>query len=190
MYLSIFTLKYLSENYTCPIFILEYRNEKGDTIKIAEFRNDIHNAITLTVDNRLFYSDNLNLLYEFEAMYNLELHKIIQLDIVCDSNINLANKLNETMHRQDCMVKRPGTKLPVTEKGNQIVGTKVIPNLIMTKERERPKPSFYYQLKTSSNRRPLIFRGYNKTQEIADKSHKTYIDEANGLDDVIYRLEV
>lgn len=186
----IFNKKYISVNYTCPIYILEYRDDKGDNIKIAEFRNDIHNAITFTVDNKIFYSGNLNLVYKFEALYNLNLEKIIQVDIACDSNINLANKLNGTLHRPDCIIKRPGTKLPVSEKGNQIVGTKVIPNIIMTKMRERPKASFYYQLKTSGNRRPIVYRGYDKTEEISNKSHKTYIEDANGFDDVIYRFEV
>lgn len=186
----IFSRKYISINYTCPIFILEYRDTNGNIVKIAEFRNDIVNAITLTVDNKLFYCGNLNLLYEFEAMYNLELHKIIQLDIACDSNINLPKKLNDFMHRPDCTIKRMGTKLPATEKGNQILGTKVLPNIKTINDREVAKPSFYFQLWTSGNRRPLIYRGYNKTREIFEKSHKTYIEEANGFDDVIYRFEV
>lgn len=186
----IFSQKYLSVNYTCPIFILEYRDEKGETIKIAEFRNDIQHGITLTVDNRLFYSGNLNILYDFEAAYNLTLEKIVQIDVACDSNINLGSKLNDTIHRSDCTVKRPGTKLPTTERGNQIVGTKVIPNIKVVDERERPKVSFYYELRTSGSRRAIKYRGYNKSQEISAKSHKTYIEEANGYEDVIHRFEV
>lgn len=186
----IFSQKYMSVNYTCPIFIVEHISEEGEYIKIAEFRNDIHQAITLTVDNKLFYSGNLNLIYEFETVFNLSLLKINQIDIACDSNINLANKLNDIIHRPGCIIKRPGTKLPITEKGNQIVGTKVLPNIKVVNERERPKASFYYQLRTSVNRRPIIYRGYNKTQEISNMSHKTYIEEANGFDDVIYRFEV
>lgn len=186
----IFSRKYLSVNYNCPIFILEYRDEKGNIIKIAEFRNDIHQAITLTVDNKLFYSDNLNILFSFQTSFNLTLYRIVQIDIACDSNINLADKLNDIIHRPDCIVKRPGTKLPITEKGNQIVGTKVLRNIKVVNERERPKASFYYQLRTSVNRRPITYRGYNKTQEISNVSHKTYIEEANRFEDVIYRFEV
>lgn len=185
----IFSQKYMSVKYTNPIYILEYNNGK-ENIKIAEFRNDIQQAITVTVDNKLFYSGNFNLLYDFENIYNLTLEKIVQVDVACDCNLNLPRRLNDFIHRPDCVVKRMGTKLPVTEKGNQIVGTKVMPNIKITNEKERPKASFYYQLKSTGTRRPIIFRGYNKTQEIKDKSHKTYVEKANGFDDVIYRFEV
>ena len=186
----IFSPKYMAVNYTCPIYIVERINENGENVKIAEFRNDIHQAITVTVDNKLFYSDNLNLLYEFEAMYNLEFQNIIKLDVACDSNLNLPKKLNDFLHRPDCTIKRMGTKLPTTPKGNQIVGTKIMQNIKMTNGREQAKPSFYYQLKTSGSRNPIIYRGYNKTQEISEKSHKTYIEEANEYGDIIYRFEV
>lgn len=186
----IFSQKYMAVNYTCPIYIVEHISEKGEHVKIAEFRNDIQQAITVTVDNKLFYSDNLNLLYEFETIFNLELQKICKLDVACDSNINLPKKLNDFLHRSDCTLKRMGTKLPTTAKGNQIVGTKVMPNIKVTEGREQAKPSFYYQLRTSGNRNPIIYRGYNKSLEISEKSHKTYIEEANGFDDVIYRFEV
>lgn len=180
----------MAENYKCPIFIVEYITANQENIKIAEFRNDIKQAITVHVDNKLFYSGNLNLLYEFEKSFNLTLQKIRQLDVACDSNINLPKKLNDFIHRPDCILKRIGTKFPTTAKGNQIVGTKVLPNLKMTGEREVPKASFYHQLLTSGNRRPIIFRGYNKTDEITQKSHKKYIEEANGFADTIYRFEV
>lgn len=186
----IFSQKYMAVNYTCPIYIVEHVNRKGEHVKIAEFRNDIQQAVTVTVDNKLFYSGNLNLLYEFEDMFNLELHKIHKLDVACDSNVNLPKKLNDFIHRPDCTLKRNGTKLPTTAKGNQIVGTKVVPNIKTIIGRERAKPSFYYQLRTSSSHQPIIYRGYNKSQELSDKSHKTYIEQANGFDDVIYRFEV
>lgn len=186
----IFSQKFMSVNYTCPIFIVEYRTANEEHIKIAEFRNDILNAITLTVDNMLFYSDNLNLLYEFESYFNLTLEKIVQLDVACDSNLNLPKKLNDFIHRPECVLKRIGTKLPTTEKGNQIVGTKILPNIKVTSEKERPKASFYYSIRTSGNRRPIIFRGYNKSQEISEKSHKNYIEEADGFGGIIYRFEV
>ncbi|MDE7419239.1 MAG: hypothetical protein K2N35_03430, partial [Muribaculaceae bacterium] len=188
----IFSKKYLSVNYTNPIYILEYKNGNEDNVKIAEFRNDIQQAITVTLDNKLFYSGRLKLLYDFENLYNLTLEKIVQIDVACDCNINLPKKLNDFIHRCDCTVKRIGTKIPVTEKGNQILGTKVIPNIKIINDKEKPKASFYYNLKSSGNRRPIIFRGYNKTLEIKTKSHKTYIEEANGYgtDDVIYRFEV
>lgn len=189
-YIFIFSQKYMAVNYTNPIYILEYRNGGEDKVKIAEFRNDIHQAITMTIDNQLFYSGNLKILYHFEKIYNLTLENIVQIDVAYDANLNLPKKLNDFMHRSDCTVKRIGTKLPTTEKGNQIIGTKVIPNIKKINAKEMPKPSFYYQLKTSGNRRPIIYRGYNKSQEISDKSHKTYIEKANGFEDTIYRFEV
>lgn len=186
----IFTPKYMSENYTCPTYKAEYVNPRGEHILIAEFRNDIYQAITMRVDNKLFYTGNLNLLYKFEEAFNLSLQKIIQLDVACDSNINLPKKLNDFIHRPDCELRRIGSKLPSTAKGNQVVGTKVLPNIKMTAAREMPKASFYYQLMTSGNRRPVVFRGYNKSEEISQKSHKKYIEEANGFGDTIYRFEV
>lgn len=188
----IFSQKYTAVKYTNPIYILEYRYGMEYTIKIAEFRNDIHQAITMTVDNELFYSGNLKLLYDFEYSYDLILDRISQIDVACDSNVNLPKKLNDFIHRSDCTVKRIGTKMPTTEKGNQIVGTKIMPNIKRIKDRETPKASYYYALNASGNRRAIIFRGYNKTKEIKAKSHKTYIEDANGfgVDDVIHRFEV
>lgn len=186
----IFTRKIFATKYVIPIYMLEYRVTPTESILIGEFKPDIEQGITLTIDNRLLYSDYLSLIYKFEESFGLELIKIVQIDVACDANQNLPRKLNETMHKTNCNITRRGTKLPTTDKGNQILGTKVSQNIKAITCKERPNQSFYFELHTSGSRRPILYRAYDKGREIAERSHKDYITEKNAFGDSIYRFEV
>lgn len=186
----IFTRKYCKRKYVVPRYVVEYRVSENETIKIGEFKPDIEQSITFEVDNALFYLGRLYLLYELEESFNLKFESILQFDVACDSNHNLPRKLNNMMHRSDCTVSRRGTKLPVTENGNQVIGTKVLKNIKVLTKREKNVPSYYFQIKYSGSRRPIIYRGYNKSKEISEKSHKNYIIESCCISGTIYRFEV
>ncbi len=186
----IFNQKVYATKYVVPRYLMEYRISEHFVIKLGEFKQDIKDAITLEVDNRFLYSDRFELLYKFEELFGLELLKIAQIDVACDSNHNLPRKLNDVMHKSNCTITRKGTKLPLTEKGNQIIGTRVSQNIKTLANMERPNHSFYYSLRTSGSRTPVRYRAYNKGLEIKEKSHKDYIKEKNGFGDSIYRIEV
>lgn len=186
----IFTRKIFATRYVIPIYMLEYRIAPTESVLIGEFKPDIELGITLTIDNKLLYSDHLSLIYKFEESFGLELIKIVQIDVACDSNHNLPRKLNEIMHQSNCTITRRGVKLPLTDKGNQILGTKVSRNVKVLTSKERPIHSYYFELRTSGSRRPLLLRAYDKAREISEKSHKDYVKEKNGFGDHIYRLEV
>ncbi len=160
-------------------------------ICIGVFKQDLEGAMTLEVDNEFLYSGNLHLLYDFEMQFGLELLKIKQLDICCDSNQNLPRKLNEVMHKSECDVTRKG-RFKSTEKGNQILGTKVSNNIkhLPGRAKEKPSTSYYMELCPTGSKRPLILRCYNKTEEIETKSKKYYIAESCSFSGKIYRLEV
>lgn len=184
----IFQQKFSNIPYIVRAYDLMYK-EVGKEILIGTLRRNLENGVTLEVDNRLLYSSHLHLIHEFERMYGLELYKIKQLDVCCDSNQNLPGKLNKAMHRTDAKVTRRG-KFKNTEKGNMILGTKISYNIkILNGGRDNTYPSYYMEVRPSGCNKSLTLRGYDKSEEISVKSHKEYIKEACGFDK-IYRLEI
>lgn len=167
--------------------------EDNKDYKVGTLMCHLEDAVILNVDNKCFYSSNLKVIYDFEKAFKLTFERIKNFDVCCDANQNLPKKLDDTMHLKNCEVTRPGQrkdKIPLTDKGNQVLGTKVLKNLKTLTEYERTMPSFYYELKNSGSKKPMILRGYNKREEIEKKSHKNYIQEANGFEGDFYRLEV
>lgn len=187
----IFTKKFYRTSYIVARYELSWR-AFGDcnTIKIGEFRNDIEGCITLTVYNEILYSKHLHLLYEFERKYGLHFLKLTQLDVCCDASNDLPRKLNAIMHDKCCEVTRRGKKKHLTEHGNQYLGVRTTANIkLLGDKRERPAPSYYYELKSSGAKRPIILRGYNKTNEVGATSGKDYILNQYTFSPV-HRLEV
>lgn len=185
----IFTKTYSSRPKTVQIYDVSFTTGFS-SIVIGKLKNDYKDSITLDVDNRLLYSNQLNLVYRFESEFGLKFCNICLFDVCCDSNQNLPKKLNRILHDKRYDVSRRGGKKILTEKGNQVLGTKVMSDIKMITSVERPDVSYYYTLKPSACQKPIILRGYDKTKEIDNKSHKNYIQEANDNLNVIYRLEV
>lgn len=176
--------------YIVRYYELYYQDGNKDFL-IGKFKRDLEDAITLEIDNRFLYTGRLDLLYAFETQFGLELFKIKQLDLCCDSNQNLPRKLNDAMHRSDCTVTRKG-RFKVTDKGNQILGAKVSNNVkrLPGKDRERPSTSYYMEVHPSGSKQALKLRCYNKTEEIETKSQKHYIEDSCSFSGTIFRLEV
>lgn len=186
----IFRQKYSRVKRKVLTYILSFKSGVEEVI-IGEFRNDIECAITLDVDNRFLYSDQMHLLHRFEVTYGLKFMAIKNLDVCCDSNHNLPRKLNTMMHSSDCEVSRRGGKRELTDKGNQRLGTKIMDNLKTLTTPERVPVSYYFYLNPSGCRRPVILRGYDKAYEIKHVSHKKYISDSLGYaSGRIHRLEV
>lgn len=185
----------LEEVYSKLPYVVRYYKllyvDDNIQILIGKFKQDFEDAITLEVDNMFLYSDHLHLLYDLETQFGLELFKIKQLDLCCDSNQNLPRKLNDAMHRTDCTVTRKG-RFKVTDKGNQILGAKVSNNVkrLPGKDRERPSTSYYMEIHPSGSKQALKLRCYNKTEEIETKSQKHYIKDSCSFSGTIFRLEV
>lgn len=159
---------------------------------IGELLLHIESAVILKVDNRFLYSNQLNLIYDFESAFNLLLCRIKNLDICCDSNQNLPKKLDHFLHLKDVTVTRPGRKdkLALTDKGNLKLGHKVVPNLKTITEYERSEASYFYELTNSGGKKSMKLRGYNKSKEIKEKSKKEYILDELGFESNAYRFEI
>lgn len=186
----IFTRRYYKVKYMIDRYILSWQCTGGKIIEIGEFRNDIEGCITLTVNNEFLYSGKLHLLHRFEEQYGLTFQKFINLDVCCDANCDLPRKLNSILHAPECVVSRRGTKLPVSEKGNQYLGCRVTDNLkVTTGNKEHSTPSYYFELRTTGCRKPTLLRCYNKTKEVARKHSKQYILDQYNFSPV-HRLEV
>lgn len=182
-----YNLKFM--NYT-----LSYVRIGEKPIEIGKILCHLQDAIILKVTNSFLYSDQLELIYLFEKALNLKFYKISELDICCDSTKNLPKKLDDILHSKKCVVTRPGRhkdKLTLTKKGNMKLGGKYVPNIKTLTEYERPEAVYDYSLKYSGANRPIKLRGYNKSKEIEESSHKAYIlDALSFYDETIYRLEV
>lgn len=186
----IFTRRYNKDKYLVDRYILGWQSIGGPVIEIGEFCNDTERGITLTVHNKFLYSGKLYLLHRFEELYGLTFRKFIGLEVCCDSNCDLPRKLNKTLHSQDCVVSRRGSKIPTTDKGNQYLGCRITDNIKSTADnREYSTPSFYFQLKTTGCRRPTLLRCYNKSKEVARRKAKQYILDQYDFSPV-HRLEV
>lgn len=187
----IFTKKIFRKPYVVVHYELSWRAYGDcDTIKIAEFKNDISGCITLNVYNEFLYSGKLHLLYEFEQTYRLQFQSIKQLDVCCDSSVDLPKKLDAIMHNRRCEVTRRGRKKTLTEQGNQLLGIRVSDNIkALTDKIERPRYTYYFTITPSGAKRPLILRGYNKTKEVKEKKKKEYILNQYSFSPV-YRFEV
>lgn len=172
----IFTRRYYKVKYMIDRYILGWQCAGSPVIEIGEFRNDIEGCITLTVNNEFLYSGKLDLLYRFEEVYGLTFSKFINLDVCCDASCDLPRKLNSILHNPECLISRRGSKIPMTEKGNQYLGCRITDNVkITTNNKEYSTPSFYFQLMTSGCRKATLLRCYNKSKEVARKKAKQYI---------------
>lgn len=185
----IFTKSYCSRKRIIPQYTLSYATGYASVL-IGEINCDYENSITLNVDNEFLYSDKLQLLYEFEERFDLSFHAINKLDVCCDANQNLPRKLNDVLHSKDCKAVRRGRRKDITRKGNQVLGKKVSVNIKTLTIEERPAPSFYYYLKPSGCKQPIVLRCYHKSHEIDCISHKEYIRKALPFSGEIFRLEI
>lgn len=187
----IFTRKFFSTDYVVDRYELSWK-AFGDfnCIKIGELARNIKGCVTMTVFNEFLYSGKLNLIYEFERVYNLQFKKINIMDVCCDASNDLPRKLNAILHDRKCEVTRRGKIKELTDKGNQCLGTRISANIkLLTDKREIPSSSYYYYLTPSGAKKPIVLRGYNKTQEVQSKKEKEYILSQYSFSPV-YRLEV
>ena len=151
----------------------------------------LEGAVTVCCENRLLYSGHIGWLRDFESAFNLKFWRVKAADIACDATNNLPRKLNDTLHQRNCQISRKGrNKEQYTAHGNIEVGGQYSKNLKILTKKERPDPTYVYSLHYSGNKSPIKMRGYNKTAEIEERSHKHYIAHTLGFPDKIYRLEV
>lgn len=163
----------------------------GDGItRIGCIHGEFENHIRLDIDNQFLYSGMLDLIYEFEQRYRLNFKYIKNFDVCCDANQNLPYKLHRALHSTNYEVGRNGSKKNLTNAGNQRLGLKVTENLKRIAGYEKPSTTYIYTLKPAGCRNPILFRAYNKSDEIEQSSKKYYIADAIEFDSTIYRLEV
>lgn len=139
-----------------------------------------------TFENEVLYrGGELERLERITNKLGLTLQSVTQTDIAADVNFNVTRKVSRFV--KDC------EHYDMIINGKQVTDTERLNGYGEFYGRSRMVrdryPTLYFSHKCSDG---LVIRIYDKAQEIADKSHKTYIAEHNGFGEgsKIFRLEV
>lgn len=176
--------------YAYDVLIDEDDNrEKVATARFGRYGEEAESGYFFyRVENHVLYDyDKLDYALAIPEELGLSFHNFTSLDIAVDSKIDVARLIKRMWHRTD---------VTTIINGKAVRDRKAVLKplrLVYSTSLDRLKGLTVYvkQSKAIRNKtKGVTVQAYNKKQEIAESSHKDYINEFYGNPKRLYRLEV